>query len=111
VKILHRYVLREHLGPLLFALTALTSILLLQYVGKNIGQLVGKGLSPWVVVEFFALSIPLTIALTLPMAVLRELGSIVSVDPPLLASAFRLAVWKLRSPVPAKPHEPSVSTL
>jgi lipopolysaccharide export system permease protein len=70
VKILHRYVLREHLGPLVFALTALTSILLLQYVGKNIGQLVGKGLSPWVIVEFFALSIPLTIALTLPMAVL-----------------------------------------
>jgi lipopolysaccharide export system permease protein len=63
-------VLREHLGPLLFALTALTSILLLQYVGKNIGQLVGKGLSPWVIVEFFALSVPLTIALTLPMAVL-----------------------------------------
>lgn len=62
--------LREHLGPLLFALTALTSILLLQYVGKNIGQLVGKGLSPWVIVEFFALSVPLTIALTLPMAVL-----------------------------------------
>lgn len=30
----------------------------------------GKGLSPWVIVEFFALSIPLTIALTLPMAVL-----------------------------------------
>jgi lipopolysaccharide export system permease protein len=70
VKILHRYVLREHLGPLVFALTALTSILLLQYVGKNIGQLVGKGLSPWVIVEFFALSVPLTIALTLPMAVL-----------------------------------------
>ena len=70
MKILHRYVLREHLGPLVFSLTALTSILLLQYVGKNIGQLVGKGLSPWVIVEFFALSVPLTIALTLPMAVL-----------------------------------------
>ena len=70
MKILHRYVLREHLGPLVFALTALTSILLLQYVGKNIGNLVGKGLSPWVIVEFFALSVPLTIALTLPMAVL-----------------------------------------
>jgi Predicted permeases len=70
VKILHRYVLREHLGPLVFALTALTSILLLQYVGKNIGNLVGKGLSPMVMVEFFALSVPLTVALTLPMAVL-----------------------------------------
>ena len=39
-------------------------------MGKNIGQLVGKGLSPWVIVEFFALSVPLTLALTLPMAVL-----------------------------------------
>jgi lipopolysaccharide export system permease protein len=70
VKILHRYVLKEHLGPLTFALTALTSILLLQYIGKHFGELVGKGLPPFVIAEFFALSIPLTVALTLPMAVL-----------------------------------------
>jgi len=70
VKILHRYVLKEHLGPLTFALTALTSILLLQYIGKHFGELVGKGLPSLVIAEFFALSIPLTVALTLPMAVL-----------------------------------------
>jgi lipopolysaccharide export system permease protein len=70
VKILHRYVLKEHLGPLAFALTALTSILLLQYIGKHFGELVGKGLPPLVIAEFFGLSIPLTVALTLPMAVL-----------------------------------------
>jgi lipopolysaccharide export system permease protein len=70
VKILHRYVLKEHLGPLTFALTALTSILLLQYIGKHFGELVGKGLPPFVIAEFFGLSIPLTVALTLPMAVL-----------------------------------------
>ncbi|HEX9310673.1 MAG TPA: LptF/LptG family permease [Gemmatimonadaceae bacterium] len=70
MKILHRYVLKEHLGPLIFALTALTSILLLQYIGKHFGELVGKGLPPFVIAEFFGLSIPLTVALTLPMAVL-----------------------------------------
>jgi len=70
VKILHRYVLKEHLGPLTFALTALTSILLLQYIGKHFGELVGKGLPAFVIAEFFGLSIPLTVALTLPMAVL-----------------------------------------
>jgi lipopolysaccharide export system permease protein len=70
VKILHRYVLKEHLGPLTFALTALTSILLLQYIGKHFGELVGKGLPTIVIAEFFGLSIPLTVALTLPMAVL-----------------------------------------
>jgi lipopolysaccharide export system permease protein len=70
VKILHRYVLKEHVGPLTFALTALTSILLLQYIGKHFGELVGKGLPAFVIAEFFGLSIPLTVALTLPMAVL-----------------------------------------
>jgi lipopolysaccharide export system permease protein len=58
------------LGPLTFALTALTSILLLQYIGKHFGQLVGKGLPTAVIAEFFGLSVPLTVALTLPMAVL-----------------------------------------
>jgi len=57
-------------GPLTFALTALTSILLLQYIGKHFGELVGKGLPSFVIAEFFGLSIPLTVALTLPMAVL-----------------------------------------
>ncbi|HEY3114251.1 MAG TPA: LptF/LptG family permease [Gemmatimonadaceae bacterium] len=70
MKILHRYVLKEHVGPLTFALTALTSILLLQYIGKHFGELVGKGLPAFVIAEFFGLSVPLTVALTLPMAVL-----------------------------------------
>ena len=70
VKILSKYALREHLGPLLFSLTALTSLLLLNYIAKNIGNLVGKGL-PWSVIgEFVGLSVPFTFAMTLPMAVL-----------------------------------------
>ena len=70
MKILHRYVLKEHVGPLFFALTALTSLLLLQYIAKRFGELVGKGL-PWSVIgEFLGLSVPLTVALSMPMAVL-----------------------------------------
>ncbi|MEO8575895.1 MAG: LptF/LptG family permease [Gemmatimonadales bacterium] len=70
MKILHKYVLKEHFGPLMFAMTALTSLLLLQYIAKRFGELVGKGL-PWsVIVEFLVLSLPLTVALSLPMAVL-----------------------------------------
>ena len=70
MKILNRYVLREHLGPLAFALTALTSLLLLNYVAKQFGNLVGKGLAWSVIGEFFMLSLPFTVAMTLPMAVL-----------------------------------------
>ena len=70
MKILSRYVLREHLGPLAFALTALTSLLLLNFIAKRFGDLVGKGLPASVIAEFFGLAIPFTVAMTLPMAVL-----------------------------------------
>jgi lipopolysaccharide export system permease protein len=70
VKILNRYVLREHVGPFLFAVTALTSLMLLQYIARRFGDLVGKGIGWDVIVEFFLLSIPFTVAMTLPMAVL-----------------------------------------
>jgi lipopolysaccharide export system permease protein len=70
VKILTKYILKEHLAPLVFSLSALTSLLLLNYVAKQFGQLVGKGL-PWdVITEFMLLSVPFTVAMTLPMAVL-----------------------------------------
>ncbi|MBC7791382.1 MAG: LptF/LptG family permease [Anaerolineae bacterium] len=70
MKILQRYVLKEHVGPLVFALAALTSLLLLNQVAKQFGNLVGKGLAWSVIGEFFLLSIPFIIAMTLPMAVL-----------------------------------------
>ena len=70
MKIINRYVLREHAGPLVFALSALTSLLLLNYIAKRFGQFVGKGLDWSVIAEFVLLSIPFTIAMTIPMAVL-----------------------------------------
>jgi lipopolysaccharide export system permease protein len=70
VKIINRYVLKEHVGPFVFALSALTSLLLLQYIARKFGDLVGRGLSWQVITEFMLLSIPFTVAMTLPMAVL-----------------------------------------
>jgi lipopolysaccharide export system permease protein len=70
VKIIGRYVLKEHVGPFVFASTALTSLMLLQYIAKRFGDLVGKGLPASVIAEFMGLSVPFTVAMTLPMAVL-----------------------------------------
>ncbi|HEX6536057.1 MAG TPA: LptF/LptG family permease [Gemmatimonadaceae bacterium] len=70
MKILTRYILREHLGPLAFASAALTALLLLNQVAKQFGSLVGKGLGWGVIGEVFYLSVPFIIAMTLPMAVL-----------------------------------------
>ena len=62
MKILTKYILKEHLAPLLFSLSALTSLMLLNYVAKQFGQLVGKGLPPRVIAEFLLLSVPFTVA-------------------------------------------------
>ena len=70
MKIISRYVVREHAGPFAFALIALTALMLLNFISRQLGELVGKGL-PWRVIgQFFMLSIPFTIALTVPMSVL-----------------------------------------
>lgn len=68
--ILTRYLARSHAGPFLFALGALTGLLFLNAVAQRLNLLVGKGLGWEVVGEFLWLSLPHTVALTLPMAVL-----------------------------------------
>ena len=70
IGVLTRYLIRAHLGPFLFALSAITGLIFLNAVAQKVDMLVGKGL-PWATVfEFLYLSLPHTIALSLPMAVL-----------------------------------------
>jgi lipopolysaccharide export system permease protein len=70
VRILTRYLLRQHIAPLVFALSALTALMVLNQIAKQLGNLVGKGLPTSVIAEVFVLSIPFIVAMTLPMAVL-----------------------------------------
>jgi lipopolysaccharide export system permease protein len=102
VKIISRYVLREHVGPLTFALTALTSLMLLQFISRQFGELVGKGL-PWSVIgEFFLLSIPFTVALTVPMsvlvAVLYAFSRLAGENEVTALKASGVSPWRLVSP-------------
>jgi lipopolysaccharide export system permease protein len=70
MKLVRRYLLKQHALPFVFALSALTAIMLLNQIAKRLEDLLGKGL-PWtVIVEFFALTIPFIIAMTISMAVL-----------------------------------------
>jgi lipopolysaccharide export system permease protein len=64
------YTLREHLGPFVFGLVIFTFIMLMNQVARQFQSLAGKGLGAKVIIEIFLLSIPLTIAVTIPMAVL-----------------------------------------
>lgn len=64
------YAFREHLGPFAFSLVVFTFIMLMNQVARQFQNLAGKGLGPQVIVEIFVLSVPLTVAVTIPMAVL-----------------------------------------
>jgi lipopolysaccharide export system permease protein len=68
--ILTKYLLRALAGPFLFAFSALTGLLFLNAVAQRMESLVGKGIGWNVVGEFLLLSLPHTVALTLPMAIL-----------------------------------------
>ncbi|MEP6733221.1 MAG: LptF/LptG family permease [bacterium] len=102
MKIITRYVLREHFGPLAFSLTALTSLMLLNFISRQFGELVGKGL-PWSVIgEFFMLSVPFTVALTVPMsvlvAVLYAFSRLAAENEVTALKATGVSPWRLVSP-------------
>lgn len=68
--ILWKYLLREHAGPFMFALSVITLIFLLNLVFRELGRFLSRGLGFQVIVEFFFLNIAWMIALAIPMAVL-----------------------------------------
>lgn len=70
MRIISRYVLRQHIGPFAFAVTALTLLMLLDQLAKQFGKLIGKGLGAEVIAEVFFYSIPFIFAVIVPMAVL-----------------------------------------
>jgi lipopolysaccharide export system permease protein len=105
VHLLSRYLLRQLAAPFFFALTALTSLMLLSQIAKKFGSLVGKGL-PWTVItEVFALSVPFIVAMTLPMAVLLAVlyaFSHLAADNEITAMrASGISVYQLLTPVMA----------
>ena len=103
MKIITKYVLKEHLGPFTFAFSALTSLLLINYLGKELAKLVGKGLPTAVVLKFIGLSIPFTVAMTLPMSVLVAVlyaFSRLAAEMEITAlKASGVSMWRLQRPV------------
>ena len=70
VRILSRYIAREHPGPFLLSLAVLTFLFLMDYLIEILDLVIGKGLEVHVVVELFIYNIAWMVALTVPMAVL-----------------------------------------
>jgi lipopolysaccharide export system permease protein len=70
MKILDRYIIREHTPPFLLALSVFTFILLMDRLFELINLFVNKKVPLGIVLELFGLGLPNIVALTVPMSVL-----------------------------------------
>jgi lipopolysaccharide export system permease protein len=70
MKILTRYIIREHLGPFTFALLVIMFVFVTKFIVQHIGRLFGKGLPVSTIFEFVYLNLAWMMALAVPMAVL-----------------------------------------
>lgn len=70
MKILWRYILREHVGPLLFGQAVFTLVLLMNQVARKFDDLARRDLDPAIIAHFFVLTLPFILAVTFPMGVL-----------------------------------------
>tara|TARA_B100000945_G_C20419872_1_gene617336 strand:+ start:767 stop:2122 length:1356 start_codon:yes stop_codon:yes gene_type:complete len=70
MKILYKYILKEHLYPFLISLVVLLSVLLANFLLKTIDRFLGKGLEIALLIEFIFLNLAWILALAVPMSIL-----------------------------------------
>lgn len=70
MKILTRYILKEHIAPFFFAFLTITFLLIIDFIPKIIDRIIDKDLDILVVLELVALNLAWMLALSVPMSVL-----------------------------------------
>ncbi len=70
MKILYRYIFREHVGPFFFGLSVLMFILVMDFILEVLNMIIGKGLNAFIILQVFVLNLAWMLALAVPMAVL-----------------------------------------
>ena len=70
MKLLNRYIIREHIWPFFFALLVIMFILLMNFLVKYIDDIFGKGLPYITVFKLIVFNLAWMLALAVPMATL-----------------------------------------
>jgi lipopolysaccharide export system permease protein len=68
--ILPKYVVKEHFGPFVFALSAITAMFIMNLLFRDLAKFLSKGIPIPIIAEFLFLNLAWMIALAVPMAVL-----------------------------------------
>ncbi|MBM2840145.1 MAG: permease YjgP/YjgQ family protein [Bacteroidetes bacterium] len=99
----YRYLLRAHIGPFVFSLCTLMFLFILQFVMKFIDQLIGKGLSAWIIIELIALSLAWMVVLAVPMSVLvatlMAFGELSSKNEITAMKASGMSMYRMLTPI------------
>lgn len=70
MKILNRYIIKEHIGPFFFGLSVIMFILLMNFLVKFIDKIFGKGLETLTILKLIFYNLSWMLALAVPMATL-----------------------------------------
>lgn len=70
MKILSKYILKEHAGPFVLSAAIITFVMLLDRILDLLNLIITKRLAPFTFFQLFGLSLPFMLALSIPMAVL-----------------------------------------
>lgn len=70
MRILTRYIIKEHLGPFWFSLLVIMFVFVTKFIAQYIGKIFGKGLPFSTILEFIYLNLAWMLALAIPMSVL-----------------------------------------
>ena len=101
--ILSRHILRAHIGPFVFSNAIIIFLFLLQFLMKRAGDLVGKGLSVWVILELIALNLAWMLVLSVPMASLvaslMAFGKLSADNETTIMRACGMSLYRMMTPV------------
>ncbi|MBD3179717.1 MAG: LptF/LptG family permease [Candidatus Latescibacteria bacterium] len=103
MRIIDRYILRNHLKPYLFGFSIITFIFIMDFIYRYLDEFIGKGISILTVLEFFILSLGHMFALIIPMSVmpatLMAFGRMASDNEITALKASGLSLYRLIIPV------------
>lgn len=101
--LIYRYILKAHFAPFFISFFIIIFVFTFQFIYKYIDNLVGKGLSWWVISQLIVLNLAWMVTLAGPMAVLvatlMAFGSLSSTNETTVMRASGLSTLKLIFPV------------
>lgn len=103
MSIISRYILRLHIAPFIFGSMLVMFLFLFQFLLKNVDQLLGKGLSLWLIVQLIVLNLSWMVVLAVPMGVLfstlMAFGNMSSVHETTIIKSSGGSLLKMMKPV------------